>query len=293
MSSNAGEGLESRQAIQVGKSALNRMIRHWGFMVHLSRSWFNDWLAVKQGSIRGFPTNSDFWALMHWESRVAYGTESICLSKGDLGRPSKRRSATKLSEIRTQVLVAVFFQSAMATVYVCIAAMFYPILRKFRAGLAIGYFGFRIIGAAFLFVGIGSLMLLLSLSQAFVSAGQVNAPYFQATGELLRTGRDIMNHIGMILPWMSGSLILYYCMFKMKLVPNWLSIWGLIGSSLTIAATLLFMLDFIEMFTPTYMMMNIPSALFELSLAVYLIVKGVNASVADNHRADARRAYAK
>jgi len=93
MSSNAGEGLESRQAIQVGKSALNRMIRHWGFMVHLSRSWFNDWLAVKQGSIRGFPTNSDFWALMHWESRVAYGTESICLSKGDLGRPSKRRSA--------------------------------------------------------------------------------------------------------------------------------------------------------------------------------------------------------
>jgi len=199
---------------------------------------------------------------------------------------------TKLSTIRGQVLVAVFFQSAMATVYVCIAAMFYPIVRKYRAGLAIGYFGFRIIGAAFLFVGIGSLLLLLSLSQAFVSAGQVNAPYFQATGELLRTGRDIMNHIGMILPWMSGSMILYYCMFKMKLVPDWLSIWGMIGSSLTIGATLLIMLDFIDMFTPAYLMMNMPSALFELSLAVYLIVKGFNSRAAGNHQADAISAIA-
>ena len=33
----------------------------------------------------------------------------------------------KLSTIRTQVLVAVFFQAAMATVYVCIAVLFYQI----------------------------------------------------------------------------------------------------------------------------------------------------------------------
>jgi hypothetical protein len=36
---------------------------------------------------------------------------------------------TKLSAIKTQVLIAVFFQSAMAAVYVCIAVLLYPIIK--------------------------------------------------------------------------------------------------------------------------------------------------------------------
>lgn len=190
---------------------------------------------------------------------------------------------TKLSAIKTQVLIAVFFQSAMAAVYVCIAVLLYPIIKKYNEGFAIGYFGFRIIGAAFLFVGIVSLLLLLLLSQSFVSTGQLNSPYFQTIGELLRTGRDLMNHIGMILPWSLGGLILYYCIFKMKLAPKWLSIWGIVGSSLTIIATLMLMLDFIKIVTPTYFMMNTPTALFELSLAFFLIVKGFNPIVVNSN----------
>jgi hypothetical protein len=64
---------------------------------------------------------------------------------------------TKLAAIKIQVLIAVIFQSAMAIAYVCIAVMLYPIIKRFSESLAIGYFGFRIIGAAFLFVGMGSL----------------------------------------------------------------------------------------------------------------------------------------
>ncbi len=190
---------------------------------------------------------------------------------------------TKLSAIKTTVLIAVFFQSAMAAVYVCIAVLLYPIIKKYNEGFAIGYFGFRIIGAAFLFVGIVSLLLLLLLSQSFVSAGQINSPYFHTIGELLRTGRDLMNHIGMILPWSLGGLILYYCIFKMKLAPKWLSIWGIVGSALTIIATLMLMLDFIKIVTPTYFIMNTPTALFELSLAIFLIVKGFNPIVVNSN----------
>lgn len=184
----------------------------------------------------------------------------------------------KLSTIRTQVLIAVFFQSAMAMAYVCIVAFFYPLIKKSGEGLAMGYFGFRIIGAAFLFVGIGSLLLLLWLSQNYVEAGQLDSSYFIRVGELLRTGRDIMNHIGMILPWCSGGVILYYCMFKLELVPKWLSIWGIASSALSILATLMLMLDFIKIVTPTYLLMNTPTALHELTLATFLIVKGFNPS---------------
>jgi hypothetical protein len=187
---------------------------------------------------------------------------------------------TELSAIKTHVLVAIFFQAVMSAVYVCIAALLYPIIKRQNEYLAVAYFGFRIIGAAFLFLGIASLVLLLSLSQSFASSAHSDLAYFQTIGELLRTGRDLINHIGMILPWSLGGLILYYCMFKMQLVPKWLSIWGIVGSLLTIIVTIMLMLGLVKIVTPTYFLMNAPTAFFEVSFAVYLIVKGFNPTVA-------------
>ncbi len=188
----------------------------------------------------------------------------------------------KLSTIRTQILSAVFFQAAMATVYVWIAVLFYPVVKRHSKGLALAYFGFRIIGAAFLFVGIASLLLLLQFSQTVVSAGLLDAPQPRIAGELLRTGRDLMNHIGMVLPWILGGLILCWSMLKTAVVPRWLSVWGIVGALFTVIATLLYMLDFLEMMTPTYMAMNVPTALFELTLAVFLIVRGFDPVPADS-----------
>jgi len=78
-------------------------------------------------------------------------------------------------------------------------------------------------------------------------------------------------------------LILYYCILKMKLVPKWLSIWGMVGSAFTIVATLMLMLDIIKIVTPIYFMLNSPTALFELSLAFFLLVKGFNPIVASSN----------
>jgi hypothetical protein len=182
----------------------------------------------------------------------------------------------KLSEIEMQVLIATFSQAAMAVVYVSIAVLFYPIIKTYNESLAAGYFGLRIIGAGFLFVGIGPLLLLLWLSQSYVVTSEVNLSYFQITGELLRQGRDFLNHIGMILPWSIGGLILYYCLYKIRLIPRWLSAWGIIGSTFTLLATLLLMLNIINLVSPIYFLLNAPIAFGELVLAILLIVKGFN-----------------
>jgi len=165
---------------------------------------------------------------------------------------------TKIATIRIEILIAVFFQSAMAITYTLIAVLLYPIIMKYSESLAISYFGFRIIGTAFLFVGIATLLLLLFLSQSLVSTDQADSPVFLTIGELLRTGRDLMNHVGMILPWSTGGLILYYCFFKMNLVPKWLSVWGIVSSSLTLLSTFMFMLHFIQILTATCFIINIP-----------------------------------
>ncbi|MDQ0258107.1 hypothetical protein J2S74_005572 [Evansella vedderi] len=183
---------------------------------------------------------------------------------------------TKLAEIEMQVLIASFFQAAMSLVYVSIAVLFYPIIKKYNKSLAAGYFSLRIIGAGFLFAGIGPLLLSLWLSQSYVVSSEVNSTYFQITGELLRQGRDILNHIGMILPWSIGGLILYYCLYKIRLIPRWLSIWGILGSTFTLLATLMLMLNIIKLVSPVYFILNAPLAIGELIIAILLIVRGFN-----------------
>ncbi|MCA1291920.1 DUF4386 domain-containing protein [Paenibacillus sp. alder61] len=192
--------------------------------------------------------------------------------------PALERSdyLVKLSEIEMQVLVATFFQAAMAVVYVTITVLVYPILKKYNKSLAVGYFGFRLIGSGFLFAGIGSLLLLLGASQSSAAAGQADLSYFEVIAELLRQGRDTLNHIGMILPWSIGGLILYYGLYKTRLIPGWLSIGGMIGSTLTLLATLLLMLNIIKLTSPIYFILNAPIAICEMVLAVFLIFRGFN-----------------
>ena len=182
----------------------------------------------------------------------------------------------KLPTIETRVLLAVFFQATMAIVYTITASLLYPKIRSYNERLAAGYLGFRIIGAGFLYAGIGSLLLLLWLSQSYVTADQIDISFMQTIGELIRRGRDILNHIGMILPWSIGGLILYYCLYRIQLIPQWLSIWGFIGSAFTLLATILIMLNIIKIVTPVYIIMNVPTAIFELYLALYLLIKGFN-----------------
>lgn len=183
---------------------------------------------------------------------------------------------TKLSSIKLQVLIAVFFQCLMAISYTWIAVLLYPIVKKYSTTAASGYFGFRLVGAGFLYVGIVSLLSLLFVSESYISAGQPEASYFHTIAELIRRARDWFNHAGMIIPWSFGGLILYCTFFKMKIVPTWLSIWGIIGSFLTLIITFLFVLDFMKITAIIYFAFNIPTAFFEITLAVFLFIKGFN-----------------
>ena len=78
----------------------------------------------------------------------------------------------------------------------------------------------------------------------------------------------------MILAVSFGGLMYYWLLYQSQLVPRWLSGWGLLGTTLTIVATLLVLFRLIGILTTGYMVLNLPRALQEMVLAVWLIVKG-------------------
>lgn len=180
----------------------------------------------------------------------------------------------KASANATQVLLAALFQFILTIAFIGFAVILYPVLRKCNESLALGFLSFRITAAVLNVIGFVILLLLLSLSQEFVKAGTPDLYYFQTIGDLLRSGRDFVNHVAMVLASSAGGLMFYLLLYQSKLIPRWLSIWGLAGTVITIFASLLIMFDRIDILTPIYFFLNFPLVILEMVLAIWLIVKG-------------------
>ena len=185
---------------------------------------------------------------------------------------------TKASENETQVLIGAFFQFLMAAAYIGFAILLYPILKRYNESLAIGFLGFRLMAGVFNIIGVIIVLLLLTLSQEFLKAGASASSYFQVTGELLRAARDYVNHVAMILAQSLGGIMYFYIFYQARLVPRWLSVWGIAGATLAILASFLVMFHLIGVITPIYIVLNLPIALQEMVLAVWLIAKGLNST---------------
>ena len=157
------------------------------------------------------------------------------------------------------------------------AIALFPIFKKHNEALALGYVGGRIIEGVILIFSLIGALLLLTLSREYV-AGAPDASSFQTLGTLLLAVRDWTLLLGPNIVFSLNALVVSYLLYQLGLVPRWLSVWGLIGAPLVLAAGLLHMFGLVDPFSPIKGLLVFPIALFEMVLAVWLIVKGFNSS---------------
>lgn len=182
---------------------------------------------------------------------------------------------SKLATLGPQIKLAIVFQAMMAILYVAIVITTYPIVKRVGTAQALTYLAFRLTGAAFLVVGIVTLMLFHTLGQQMAQPGTTPPWFYDNIGRLLRQTRDGLNHVGMVLPWVIGGLFLYHAFLKTRLIPRWLALWGIAGVVFTMAATVLYMLSAVQgVSSLLYLILNVPLALQEMTLAVYLLMHG-------------------
>ncbi len=156
-----------------------------------------------------------------------------------------------------------------------IAVSMYPILRKANAGLALGSVVFRTIEAVMYVIAVVSLLSLLTLGQLLVSAGTAERASLGAIGGLLLSLREHAALAG-VFAFCLGAILYYLAFFQSRLIPRWLSGWGIAAIVLltTAAVLALFNNDAVTSYVP----LALPIFLQEMVMAVWLIAKGYSPS---------------
>lgn len=182
------------------------------------------------------------------------------------------------------ISIGALFEMVLIVANVVTALTLYPILRRHFEVLSLGFVGARIIESAFIAMGI---VALLALNTMRLHAGDGDPASLLVTGQALVAVHDWTFRLGPgVIVGIGNGLILGWMMWKTRLVPRALSILGLIGGPALLAAGAAVIFGVIEAGGTTQMIATIPEFFWELSLGIWLLVKGFdrNALVALDRR---------
>ncbi len=149
--------------------------------------------------------------------------------------------------------------------------LMFPVLKPHGERLAVGYLAARIIDALVVAIMVIFILLQLPLGSAYLNAAAPDVAYLHALGTLLTEGQFYAYTIAMSTLGASG-LLLCYTLYRAKLLPRWLAVWGLVGYATFLAGSLVEIVGL-----DLQLIHTIPGGLWEVFAGVWLIVKGFNA----------------
>ena len=149
-------------------------------------------------------------------------------------------------------LIVMLIELISGVAVIGIAFIMFPILKPHNKRLTLGYVVSKVVEGAILIIG-G--ILLLSLSTTLLEV------------------RDWI-YVSQAYIFILGALIFYYLLYRSKLIPRFISVWGVIAAIMLLVGNLLEIMGF----SPEMLMfLFLPIMLNEVFLAIWLIVKGFNA----------------
>ncbi len=180
-----------------------------------------------------------------------------------------------VSSHANRVAAGALLELVAAAASVGIAISLYPVLKRWGAGLALGSVVFRTAEAVMYMISVVSLLSLLALGERFTSAGAADPASFRAAGGALLDVREQAGLVG-VFAFSVGGFLYYYLFYRSRLVPRWLSAWGIVAIILMLLACLLAL--FTQHEVTTYVVLALPIGMQEMVLAVWLIAKGFGPS---------------
>jgi hypothetical protein len=174
----------------------------------------------------------------------------------------------------TGVLVGGFLEVIVALAGIGTAVTLYPVLKRQNEGVALGFVAARILEASMIFTGVVSLLSLVTLRQPGAAGPDAASLVTTAASHVaiynwtFLLGQSLMPGINALL---LGSLL-----YRSRLVPRIIPALGLIGAPFLICTVIVTVFGGFKLGSPE--LAALPVAAWELSLGVWLVVKGFKPS---------------
>jgi Domain of unknown function (DUF4386) len=178
----------------------------------------------------------------------------------------------------TGVLWGVGLEMIVAIAIVGTGVALFSVLKAHNEGVALGFVAARVFEAGIIVVGIISLLSVVTLRQDLGAATGADAASLVTTGQALVAIQNWTFLIGQALMPGVNALLLGYLMYRSGLVPRVIPVLGLIGAPLIISSAIGQMFGINEQVSVWSGIAVIPIFLWELSLGVWLVVKGFKPS---------------
>jgi hypothetical protein len=161
---------------------------------------------------------------------------------------------------------------------VFIAVFAFRVLRPYDEALAVGYLAARIVEGTIMMVGIVATLLLIPLSQAFITAGAPHDSWFLTLGDVLQQAK-YLGLTGLSLPMLGlGGSLFTWMLFRYRLVPRSIAVVGMIGYAVVFCTSIAGWFDLINVSpggSGAGGILVIPVATFEIILLpCWLLFKG-------------------
>jgi len=172
----------------------------------------------------------------------------------------------------TGVLVGGFLEVIVALAGIGTAVTLYPVVKRQNEGAALGFVTARVLEACLIFTGVISLLSLVTLRQDLGGTAGANAAALVTTGASHVAVYNWTFLLSQSLMPGVNALLLGSLLYRSRLVPRIIPVIGLIGAPLLICTVVATLFGGFKLGSPE--LAALPVAAWELSLGVWLVVKG-------------------
>jgi hypothetical protein len=167
------------------------------------------------------------------------------------------------------------------------AVVLFPVLKRQSETAALGLVAARLLETTLIFVSVSSLLTIITLRDDVAGTAGADKASLTTTGHTLLAVYDRTFLLSQSLMPVFCDLLLGYLLYRSRLVPRIFPIVAFVGAPLLLASDIAIFFGVLDRVAPIAGLAVVPVALFELSLGLWLLVKGFNPSSPVLARSDA------
>lgn len=159
------------------------------------------------------------------------------------------------------------------------AVVVYPVVKRQNGIVALGYVTSRVIESAAIMVGVFSLLAVVTLRQNFAGTAGADTASLVTAARSLVAVHDATFLLGPgFFAGIGNGMLLGYLMYRSGLLARGLALLGLIGGPVVVAAGIAVLFGVFKAGSTAQTIATAPEFVYELSLGIYLTVKGFKPS---------------